>query len=479
MLKSTRLFSQALAFLSIATIGIACKDDDIAAEEVLPSQNAQVNDWIYKNMQTYYLWTDQLPATTNKEEDPTDYFKGLLSNEDRFSFITPDYDALIKSLEGVTLEAGYEFSLTRVSEGSNDVWAFVSYVKPNSPAKQAGLKRGDVITHINNQQITVSNYKELLGQISDSHSIGYQRYNATTQELEPQPTLSLNTLELAENPHFMDTVYTMASGKKVGYYVYTFFSPGTNANEYDQQMDNIIADFKSQGVNELVLDLRYNSGGAVSSATNLASLIGRNVSSTQIFYENRWNSQLQEYIESRSDADEILRGKFRQKGTTIGNDLASGTLYVLTDFRTASASELIINGLKPYMNVVLVGGKTYGKNVGSIPIEDEENEENTYGMLPIVFAISNSQGFHDYGDGFVPNIEVSDLAIPMKELGDVEEPLLATALAIIEGDSGAKIAGDKPLRAKRFRPIGSSLERKAWTNRTILDKVPVNDLRPF
>ncbi len=473
MRKLTYLNAQLFTFLSIAVLGMACKDDDVADVAVEPSQNAQINDWIYQNMDTYYLWTDQMPTPANKEQLPETYFSTLLSSEDRFSFIHPNFEELIDALEGVSLEAGYEFSLTRVSESSSDVWAFVVYVKPNSPAQEAGLMRGDIITHINNEQITMENYGELLDEISSTHSITYGRYNETTQQLEQQPVLSLNTVELSENPHFMDTVYTLDSGKKVGYYVYNFFSPGTTANEYDQQMDNIIADFKGKGVNELVLDLRYNGGGAVSSATNLASLIGRNVDNSKIFFENRWNAELQEYIESRSDGDEILRGRFSAKASNIGTDLASGTVYVLTGYGTASASELIINGLKPYMNVVLIGDKTYGKNVGSIPIEDEENEQNPYGMLPIVFQIYNSQGNTDYAEGFEPNVEVLDLAIPMKALGDVEEPLLATALAMIEGDSGAKIAQSKTQRAhQQLKTIGSSLERKAWTNQTILDKAP-------
>ena len=486
MIKSGKIFSQLFLLLLLAGLGVACKDeavDPVIGQDPDLSAQAKINDWIYRELKTYYLWSDELPAKeqTNLDQDPSEYFKGLKSSKDRFSFLTPDYEALMKSLEGVSLDAGYEFSLTRASQDNNDLWAFVVYVKPGSPAKEAGLKRGDVITHINNQQITRDNFKSLLGQLSSTHSIRYGRYNEATAKLEAQPELSLNTIELSENPHFMDTVYTLAGGKKVGYYVYNFFSPGTSsANEYDQQMENIIAGFKSKGVNELVLDLRYNSGGSLSSARHLASLIGRNVNSSKIFYENRWNTEVQKYIATRKDADEILRGRFLDKTANIGNNLASGTVYILTDFRTASASEMIINGLKPYMNVVLIGAKTVGKNVGSIPIQDKENPENTYGMLPIVIQIHNSQGSSDYADGFVPNVAVSDLALPMKPLGDTKEALLATALAYISGDSGAKIAGDKPMSSSgKFEPIGSSLERKAWTNRVVLDEMPAAELMPF
>jgi carboxyl-terminal processing protease len=474
-----KLSKYALATLLMASMFMSCKDDEddvapvvVEEEEQLDNPNVAINQWIYDVMDEVYYWTDQMPKVVNKQQQPEDFYKSLLSSEDRFSHIVPSYQGLINSLNGISKEAGYEFMLSRAEANSDDVIATILYVKNNSPAKDAGLKRGDVIKRVNGQQITVSNYREIVGEMSENHSISYERYSAETASYEPQEGLTLQTIELAENPNFLDTVYTVA-GHKVGYYVYNFFSPGENKKEYDQQMDQIIADFNSKGVSDLILDLRYNSGGAISSATNLGSLIGRDVNDTKVFYENRWNQLIQEYWESQENGDARLRGRFVNKTEKIGDNLPSGRLYILVGSRSASASELIINGLKPYMDVYLIGDKTVGKNVGSIPIEDRENPENEYGILPIVFQIYNSEGFSDYSQGFVPNDVVKDITLPMKQLGDVEEPLLARALEVITG-SGARMKPQEADRENVFEPIGSSIDAKLRTNRLIYD-LPISE----
>src|SRR5690606_22852325 len=112
----------------------------------------------------------------------------------------------------------------------------------------------------------------------------------------------------------------------------------------------------------------------------------------------------------------------------LGNTLTGNRLYVLTSSGTASASELIINGLKPYMDVFLIGDVTYGKNVGSIAIEDEENPENKYGLLPIVTQSFNSLDESDYSTGFTPNIPINENTERLRMLGDVNEIMLRTAL---------------------------------------------------
>lgn len=455
---------------------MACKDDEAPTPTVPTSGNqtgidstsefAEVNDWIYSMMEELYYWNDQLPAQPNKNQGPKEFFDGLLSDEDRFSVIVPNYQDLMNSLNGVNMEAGYEFQLVRPDKSAEDVEAVLLYVKNNSPAAQAGLKRGDVITGINGSAMNLSNYKSLVGKTYSDHSITYKRYNSEAGEFEIQPDLSLGVVQLAENPHFLDTVYTI-EGKKIGYYVYNFFSPGSG-KEYDLEMDQIISDFRSKGITDIVLDLRYNSGGAVSSAKNLGSLLGRGVDKTKIFYENRWNAAYQEYWEGRAGGDDILRGKFLDKAEKIGDKL-TGKLYVLVGSRTASASEMIINGLKPYMDVYLVGEKTVGKNVGSIPVEDSDNPDNEYGILPIVFQVYNSQGFSDYSKGFIPDAELRELDhLPFKQLGDVEEPLLARAIADITGVN-ARVKSNENARISSVEALGSSIDAKPRTNRLIFD----------
>lgn len=469
-----KLFKYTFAFLLMASVFMSCKDDEIdPITEQSDNPDVAINDWIYNIMDEVYYWTEQMPSTVNKEQDPLEYYEALLNRpDDRFSHIVPSYQDLINSLNGISKESGYEFSLFKVSGSETDVIATITYVKANSPAASAGLKRGDVIHKINGQTITMSNYREMIKKTGSDHSIHYRRYDKEAEDYVEQDELSLHAVELAENPNFLDTVYNVA-GNKVGYYVYNFFSPGGDQKEYDKEMDQIILDFKNKGVTELILDLRYNSGGAISSATNLGSLVGRDVNESKVFYENRWNKLYQEYWEDQPNGDDRLRGKFINKTDKIGDMLGSGRVYVLVGSRSASASELIISGLKPYMDVYLIGDKTVGKNVGSVPFEDKENAENDYGILPIVFQIYNSDGFSEYSEGFIPNDEVEDFTLPLKQLGDVEEPLLARALEVISG-SGARMKPDVETDIRVLEQLGSSLDAKVRTNRLIYD-LPLED----
>ncbi len=465
-----------LALLVGLAILSGCKDDDKSGPSPF-NPNGEVNEWIYDNMDLYYLWTSQMPGNPDYTQEPEDFFDDLLSSEDRFSIIVPDYDELINSLGGISDEAGYEFVLFRESSANENVIALVLYIKKGTtgpvPAEEAGLMRGDVITQVNGTTMTLNNYQQLLGQMSSNHEVTYRRFSTESNSFEDQGTLSLSVRQVAENPNFISEVMEI-DGQKVGYFMYTFFSPGPGSNaEYDNEMDQIFADFKSQGINQFILDLRYNSGGAVSSARNLASLIAPNVTSEDILYENVWNDELQAYIESLSNGDDILRGKFADKADNIGASLSSQTVYVLVGSRTASASELMINGLIPYMNVVIIGEETVGKNVGSIPIEDEENPENEYGILPIVFRTYNSAGDSEYANGFNPtpdNLVEEFGELPLEPLGTTDDPLVARALELmgisVPGRIGGRMAPASvqvPGEALEF-----SLDHKPYTNRMFL-----------
>ncbi len=432
-----RLIFRGLMMMAILTLAIsACKDDEDPKPDP-NNPNDEINAWIYDIMDEVYYWTDQLPAesATNDRLDPSDYFYDeLVVSADRFSRIYPDYQDLLDMLEGVNIEAGYDFQ--PVGRGANGVVGLIKYVKRESPADDAGLQRSDLITAINGQPITTSNYQQLFSQIYENHTITYERYNEVSGQYEAAGDISLNVQIVPENPNLLDTVYTIGD-KKIGYYFYTFFSPGPGAtNDYDLEMDEIFNSFKSQGITDIIVDLRYNLGGSISSATNLASHIAPNVTSNSIFYENVWNDLYQNYIEGLPNGDDILRGKFQVKGGNIGSQLNGPTAYFLVGRETASASELVINGLSPYIDVELIGYQTIGKNVGSIPIEDEENPDNTYGLLPIVLKTFNSLGESDYDQGFIPvgDKYIDEFDYLWFPVGDIRDPLLKKAIETITGE---------------------------------------------
>ena len=459
------LKGQLLVF-AIALFLFSCNDDDSVSPSTSDdTDNAYVNSWIKENMDTYYYWNTSLPTeAASKTLAPDAYFKSLLNESDRFSWIQDNYHELLNSLKGVNKEAGYEFVLYKESESSNNVIAQVVYVKPGSPAASTSLQRGDVITLINNTQMTTDNYHDVLEGISSNHTITFKTPDLATETFGAEQTISLEAVEYSENPNFLSKVIEV-NGRKIGYYVYNFFAAGAGTEtEYDDKMEEVFAGFKSQGITDLVLDLRYNSGGSESSANNLASLIGNNIDDTKVFARKEYNATVEEALVAKYGED-FLVSKFQAKTGNVGAMLTGNRVYVLTSSRTASASELVINALKPYMDVFIIGNTTYGKNVGSISIYEENDPKNTWGMQPIVVKVFNSLSQSDYAQGFVPNVLDKDNSLFIRPLGDVNEALLKHAIDQITGNAGGRMA-----QTNRKEQVGHSLDFKRRSFNLVMDR---------
>ncbi|HYF66665.1 MAG TPA: PDZ domain-containing protein [Ohtaekwangia sp.] len=177
-IRIMRSYFNALLFvlfsLSIAT---SCSDDDVSPKKQdndLPKADPYVNTWILENMKDYYFWNEQLPANPDTDKDPAGFFSSLLHQDDRFSWIQDNYIELLNSMQGINKEAGFEYTLYRESTAGTGIVAQVMYVKPNSPAEVAGLKRGDLISHINDTKITTINYETLIQGLKENHSFRYK-----------------------------------------------------------------------------------------------------------------------------------------------------------------------------------------------------------------------------------------------------------------------------------------------------------------
>lgn len=453
-----------LSFLISLTIFSSCKDEEDITPDVdnkptaEETANIQINNWIKDVMNEVYFWLEDMKPPIVNTSDPTNYFESFLFRPtDKFSAIYPNYQELISGLSGVSTESGYEITLLRESNQNENVIALITYVKKASPAANENLKRGDLINQINGTTMTLANYQSVLRQRSSQHSITFRKADDSGTYGAPQ-TVTLNSIEIEENPNFLDTVYTV-NNQKIGYVVYHFFAPGvvnsaTNQidNRYDTQMDEIFARFKSENVSHLIIDFRYNGGGYVSSAVNLASLIVPNYTPEKVFSKTKYNSFLSGFSNFQN-----IQTNFRDKSQNIGNQLGDGKIYILTSSRTASASELIINGLKPYLDVVVIGAKTTGKNVGSVALEERDNPNNPYGLLPIITKSFNSLDQSDYGSGFIPDEEIIEFEFfPWRDFGDTRDPLISAAIRRITGSS---TSGGRLKRENRIM-VGSSLDTK-------------------
>jgi carboxyl-terminal processing protease len=457
------LLRPALLLTILGSLMLAsCKKDS----DVNPiASNNEVKDWILSNMKYYYLWNDKIPANPDTSQTPDKFFYSLLYdytntaniNRDRFSWIQASADELKASLSGQSKSTGIEYRLYYKGQSRTDIVGSVLYVLPGSPAAAAGFKRGDIFTKVNGQALTGTNYASLLA--ADALTFGMATLvNGTPTDTDQ--TRQVNPIVLQEDPILLDTTYTIG-GKTVGYVVYNQFIPGIFKSSgeadktYDTKLDNIFGKFKQKGVNELVLDLRYNRGGYVSSSTNLASLMGKNIDGSKVFYTQQWNNTVTADRDKKYGAGWNTE-KFAAKATNIGANLSR--VFVLTTSSTASASELIINGLRPFMTVTTIGTTTVGKNVGSITLSDE-TKRIKWGMQPLTFKSANAQGFSDYATGFVPAVEVSEPSLGMKAFGNLSEPLLSEAIYQITGTRTTARRGVGT--AEILTGISSSLDRKA------------------
>ena len=206
---------------------------------------------------------------------------------------------------------------------------------------------------------------------------------------------------------------------------------------YNKELNEAFAEFKAAGATDLVLDLRYNGGGSIDTAVYLASMIAGQHQG-QLFVKEKWNTKMQAVANLQGATVQYLTDKMKD-GTPI-HSLQLSKLYVLTTERTASASELVINGLKPYMPITQIGQTTVGKNQGSITIYDYidkagkvKNPKHKWAMQPIVLSIENAKGFSDYTKGLVPDIPMEEDLANIGTLGDPTEPFLAEAIAQITG----------------------------------------------
>ncbi len=444
----------------------AIDDDDIPGAAVNEAHQ-YVNQWVRDNMQYWYLWNDEIPENIDRNLNPKVYFQSLLHKDDRFSWIQDDYQELVNALQGISREAGYEFVLYRENPNSDHVVLQIVYTKPESPAETAGLKRGDLVSRINGQQLTTTNYRTLLNEIRQNHTLTVQPLRIDRENFGPAQEISVAAVEYAENPNYLHKVLEV-DGKKIGYFVYNFFASGTQEEpgKYDAETDAIFATFSTQGITELVIDLRFNSGGSESAANNLASLVCRGITASSIFLKRQYNDIVQQDILNDPNlGEDFLTSYFSVKANNVGSQLSSGRVYILTSARTASASELIINALRPFMEVFLIGETTYGKNVGSITLYAEDDPKNTWGLQPIVVKVYNSLGQSDYGAGFVPDVLHPDNGMLLYPLGDPREALLAAAIAQITGTATTARA-----KGETRTPLLHSLDLKRSSYQLVMDQ---------
>ncbi|MBK8600923.1 MAG: peptidase S41 [Flavobacterium sp.] len=452
-------------FLLLVSLVFALQSCEVQDDNKVPEDIA-INNFVWKGLNLYYLWQSDVANLADDRfanqsdlntflygfPQPENLFQQLLNKPrslypnpgeaiDRFSVIFSDYNQLEGILSGTTENNGADFALYFKDASQTSVFGVVRYILPNSDAALKDVQRGAIFYAINGTALTKENYNALLN--NDSYTMNFADYDSGNITPNGQ-SVSLTKSVISENPVYLTSVIN-SGAHKIGYLMYNGFYPN-----YESQLNAAFSNLKSQGITELVLDLRYNSGGSVATATRLASLITGQFTN-QIFAKEQWNAKLEDYYNSTNPS--TLLNFFTNK---LGNNETLSSLnlnkvYILTTKSSASASELVINGLKPYINVVQIGDVTTGKNVGSVTLYDSPSFSKTgsstkhrYAMQPIVLKIVNKVGFGDYINGLEPTIELKEDFGNLGVLGDTDEPLLNAAINTIVGSG-------RPLVQKRIR----------------------------
>lgn len=441
---------KALIFLLLIFFSsISCsKDVDDA-----PVSVNEISDFVWKGMNIFYLYKSEIPNladdrfTSNNDyntflnsfSNPEDLFESLIYQPevvDRFSWIVDDYIALEEYFQGTSAINGMEYTLFLAPNSNNNVIGFVKLVLPNTSAALNGVERGDLFYGIDGVILNRNNLNQLLSQ--DSYTINLGVYNdnntvdTTDDFIEPtQENITLTKDIYTENPIYKTETFNVA-GERVGYLMYNSFTSGS-----ENELNTVFGDFKSNNIQHLVLDLRYNPGGSVTTTTFLASMITGQFTG-QVFEKLVFNENFQS-----ENTSYVFKNKL-QDGTPL-NSLNLNKLYVLTSNGSASASEGLINGLSAYIDVIQIGTNTTGKTQASITIYDSPNFDkqninpnHTYAMQPLVANGLNKNDVSVPGLGLVPTIgfEYEERPLNYGILGDENEPMLALALSDIENSLG-------------------------------------------
>lgn len=497
-----------LLSLTVLLMAVSCsRDDDPTPTPTPPPPVATItpdpiNNFVYKAMNSWYYWQEKVPVLAdNYFKTPNDYamfingktpdklFYELLydyGNTDQFSWIENNNEIINSSARVAEVEdlTGLEVSLFPKGGGSNLYIALVNYVVPNSSADQKGIKRGDVITKVNGSYLTASNYGSLFSAsftVTRADSVAVAVVNSayvvtTTDKVE---NIAITKTSIEENPIAHYQVFTI-SGRKIGYLVYNGFKI-----DFNDELNAVFGKMKTDGVQDLILDLRYNGGGSLTTALGLGQMVtGGYTGQPYVFLD--FNSKHNAYddfdnLQSTIDIYRITNGNQERTGETQTiNSLNLPRLYTLVSFQTASASELTVISLNKFIPVTTIGYATVGKFVGSNTLYDSpaqdylsyenRNKNHNWKLQPITFAYYNKDKDphptvqYSNGDTVPGILPVSGNRVhpyewigKIGEFGVTTDPELKRALELITGQSNFASTSRSVLQVDRLKVLSKPM----------------------
>ena len=412
--------------------------------------------WIYDIMQEYYLYYEDLPA-----EEELDFF---LSPQEFLSAAASERDrkngALYSHVDSVSATAAssrtlserptYGFEAVILQAENGDYALQVIYTRPSSPAEEAGLKRGDIIIAADGKAIETDDYTRYVTQPTSACTFTLGTYDFELAQMDSTGTLEMPAPRTIEEHNLLES-HLLSTGNRTAYYI---SYNGFGEEEDVAQWQTLFGEISAARPDDIILDLRYNPGGYVNTAQTVGTMLAPAEASGQTMFTMTSNDKL-------NLKDTYLFDPALLPGSTT---LSYDNLYIITGTNTASASEIVINSLRPYMSgrICQVGEPTFGKNVAQALYTSEEHPSLELWLT--TFSLTNAEGFGDYAEeGLLPDFELSEpYGNPLGELGTEDDLLMQPIL--IRMMTGAFPTIDTATRAttdrRGMKIIGSSIADK-------------------
>ena len=408
----------------VCTLALLCPWVASAQQQPANCSIASQNLWVRDQLNVYYYWYQHLPSNVNPASfnSPEEYLDRVRFRpiDNTYSYITSAAanDAFYSESQFIGFGFGQQTTTTEIR---------VLQVYDASPALEAGLSRGDRITHVNGQSIESMVSNGTIGSAFGATEVGVAAeirfVKPTGQEQSARMVKRLVTIPTVSLTHVVDV-----DGRRVGYLFFrNFVRPSTAA------LNEAFVALKAAGATELVLDLRYNGGGLVDVAVQLASLIGGTRTSGQVMINWEHNDRIGP-----------IANRVTRFNETPEQALNLQRLVVITTRASASASELIINSLRPYIPVDVIGDTTYGKPVGQYSLNFCEKV-----LVPVAFSLKNVNHEGDFFDGIAPTCTAPDDI--SHQLGDPAEASYAEALTFLRTGACSPRAEGESRRLRALR----------------------------
>jgi carboxyl-terminal processing protease len=426
-----RIFTLLAALTTLTACGGGGNIDTDSTGQTSICQRTDINSQVFCALQQDYLWYRDLPVSVNPDSygSPDELIQAVAAPQDRYSFIITRQEYEDRYINATFF--GYGFSSIRTD---NDTALQIAYVYDDGSAAQNGLRRGDKIIEI--EGVSVAQWLSQLdaGTVTNDDIYGPNEDGVMRNFVWRKPDASELAADFIKTEVTTNTVLhrsvTTQGSKRIGYLVFNTFIELS-----ESELEQAFAYFVAQGVNELVLDVRYNGGGLIRVANQLSTQIARNFVQSEVFVKYQFNDK----NTAKNNSTLFALGAGRSV-------LNLPRVFVLTTEGSCSSSELVINSLAPFVDVVQIGSATCGKPVGQQP-----EIIGNYVLFAINFQTVNALDQGEYFNGLQPNCPVTESITG--DWGVITDPLYAEAVNYIASGSCSDVAvSSATVRAKVVKP---------------------------